>query len=166
MSSDWKRILFLDIDMVLSSEEWFNRTKGRSGMIDPELVKLINQLKDINVEVVISSSWGYDNGRTEKTLQEVGFELPIIGYTEHFYVEWMCRGNEILKWLCKNMGSFSEGIKYDSKYYQKDYEYVIFDDDTDFLLGQKDNFIHINRNTGLTQADIDKAIKILTRNDN
>ena len=64
------------------------------------------------------------------------------------------------------MGSFSEGIKYDSKYYQKDYEYVIFDDDTDFLLGQKDNFIHINRNTGLTQADIDKAIKILTRNDN
>ena len=47
-----------------------------------------------------------------------------------------------------------------------DYEYVIFDDDTDFLLGQKDNFIHINRQTGITQADIDRAVKILTRDGN
>ena len=177
MDGDWKRILFLDIDMVLSSEEWFNRTKGRSGMIDPELVKLVNQLEDINVEVVISSSWGYDNGRTEKTLREVGFELPIIGYTEHFYVDWMCRGNEIEKWLCMNFGGMGTKYGYDEihemPYYRKhfheedvDYEYVIFDDDTDFLLGQKDNFIHINRQTGITQADIDRAVKILTRDGN
>lgn len=44
-----------------------------------------------------------------------------------------------------------------------DYEYVIFDDDTDFLLGQKDNFIRVNQNTGLTKREINKAIKILTR---
>lgn len=174
MGGDWKRILFLDIDMVLSSEEWFNRTKGRSGMIDPELVKLVNQLKDINVEVVISSSWGYDNGRTEKTLREVGFELPIIGYTEHFYVDWMCRGNEIEKWLNTNFGGMGTKYGYDEiygmPYYRKhfyeedvDYEYVIFDDASDMLLGQADNFIHVNPATGITQTDIDKAIKILKR---
>ena len=43
------------------------------------------------------------------------------------------------------------------------YEYVIFDDDTDFLLGQKDNFIKVTQNTGLTKREINKAIKILTR---
>ena len=54
----------------------------------------------------------------------------------------------------------------DSNYQDKnviDYEYVIFDDDTDFLLGQKDNFIKVNQNTGLTKREINKAIKILTR---
>ena len=33
----------------------------------------------------------------------------------------------------------------------------------DFLLGQKDNFIKVNQNTGLTKREINKAIKILTR---
>lgn len=60
------------------------------------------------------------------------------------------------------------GIPYYRKYYDYennvDYEYVIFDDDTDFLLGQKDNFIQTNEEFGLTDEDIDKAIKILTRN--
>ena len=46
-----------------------------------------------------------------------------------------------------------------------DYEYVIFDDDSDMLLGQADNFIRVNPMTGVTQADIDKARKILTRNE-
>lgn len=61
--------------------------------------------------------------------------------------------------------SKDDGIPYYRKHYgnDADYEYVIFDDDTDFLLGQKDNFIHINEQTGITDSDIDKAIKILTR---
>ena len=34
-------------------------------------------------------------------------------------------------------------------------QYVIIDDDQDILYGQKDNFIHINSITGITQEDID-----------
>ena len=58
------------------------------------------------------------------------------------------------------------GEPYYRKHYNEediDYEYVIFYDDTDFLLGQKDNFIKVNQNTGLTKREINKAIKILTR---
>ena len=36
-----------------------------------------------------------------------------------------------------------------------------FDDDTDFLLGQKDNFIHVDEQKGLTDKDVEKARKIL-----
>ena len=159
--NSWRRIVALDIDGVLNGENYFNRRKGKEGLIDPENVKLLNQLENIGAEILISSSWGNDNGRTEKTLREVGLTLPIIGYTDHFYQDWICRGNEIEKWFHDTFGSY--GTKYGSKWYQKDYEYVIFDDDADMLLGQIDNFIQTNRQTGLTQADIDKAIKILNR---
>ena len=167
---DWKKIVFLDIDSVVNSEQWYMKTKGRSGDFDPEAIALLNQLKYIGTEVVISSSWGEDG---IKPLQDVGLVLPIIGVTEHFHVDWFCRGNEIEKWLVESFGGM--GTKYgcdDSgmPYYRKrygdkltDYEYVILDDDTDFLLGQADNFIHVDRNTGITQEDIDKAIAILER---
>lgn len=158
MEKNYKRIIALDVDGVINSEGFYARTKGRSGDFDPEAIALLNQLKDIGAEVVISSSWG---DSAIKPLQDVGLELPIIGVTEHFYQDWLCRGNEVEKWFIDNFHSY--GTKYGSKYYQKDYEYVIFDDDTDFLLGQVDNFIHVDRNTGITQADIDKARKILNR---
>lgn len=156
--SNWRRICFLDIDGVVNGMHFYSKTKGRAGDFDPEAIALLNQLKSLDVEVVVSSSWG-ETGI--KSLQNVGLELPIIGCTEHFHQDWICRGNEIEKWLTDNFASY--GTKYGSKYYQKDYEYVIFDDDSDFLLGQKDNFIQTDRETGLTQADIDKAIKILNR---
>lgn len=161
METKWKKILMLDVDGVCNGDLFFVKTKGRSGHFDPEAIKLLNQLKDIDVEVVISSSWGEEGARQ---LKNMGLELPIIGVTDHYHQDWMCRGNEIEKWFCDNFGA--HGTKYGSKYYQKDYEYVIFDDDADMLLGQKDNFVHINRQTGVTQEDIDKAKKILERNDN
>ncbi len=167
---NWKRVIFLDIDGVVNSERWYMKTRGRSGDFNPEAIALLNQLKDAGAEVVLSSSWG-ESGI--KPLQDVGLELPIVGVTEHFYADWFCRGNEIEKWLLTNFegmgtkyGLDDNGFPYYRKHYGDeltDYEYVIFDDDTDFLLGQVDNFIRIDRNTGLTQENIDKARKILTR---
>ena len=158
MEKNYAKIIALDIDGVLNGEDFYLKTKGRSGDFDPEAIALLNQLEPLGVEVVISSSWG-ESG--VKALKEVGLKLPILGCTDHFYQDWICRGNEIEKWFIDNFHSY--GTKYGSKYYQKDYEYVIFDDDGDMLLGQIDNFIQTNRQTGLTQADIDKAIKILNR---
>jgi len=168
----YKRIVFLDIDGCLASIPFLMKRKG---YIDPEKCKLLNTLKNYNVEIVISSSWGYDEGRTEKALKDCGLELPIIGYTDHFHVDWMCRGNEIEKWLIENFkglgtkyGFSPDGVPYYRHRYgdeQIDYEFVIIDDDTDFLLGQKNNFIHIDRETGITEKDIEKIIDILIRKD-
>ena len=164
-----KRFIFLDIDGTLASIPFLCR---RAGYIDPECVKILNTLSDINPEIVISSSWGYDNGKTEKALRECGLTLPIVGYTEHFNAEWTCRGNEIEKWLREHVGGMctkygkckADGIPYHRKNYDHlNYEYVIFDDDTDFLLGQKDNFIQVDDNTGLTMEDVNKAREILLR---
>lgn len=163
-----KKIIFLDIDGVLASYKYLCSSKG---FIDPEKVALLNQLED--AEIVISSSWGYDNGKTENSLKSCGLKLPIIGYTCHFAEGWLCRGNEIEKWLCDNIGGMCTKFGDDCNgdpYYRKryneddiDYEYVIFDDNTDILLGQVNNFIHINEQIAITQEDIDKARKILNR---
>lgn len=158
-SKTWKKILFLDIDGVLASIDYLLSLKG---FIDKKKVALLNKLKPYDVEVVISSSWGY-NDDTVKALKACGLELPIIGGTEHFYSDWMCRGNEIAKWLVNTFDEYNVFTGKASSYSGKDYEYVILDDDEDMLMCQKDNFIHVDRNTALTEENINKAIDILER---
>ena len=95
-----------------------------------------------------------------------GLELPIIDGTEHFYNEWTCRGNEIAKYLANTFNNYSvfTGRPYIHEGYKgEDYEYVILDDDVDMLMCQKDNFINIDRETGITEEDIEKIINILER---
>lgn len=122
----------------------------KCGDFDPHVIELLNQLEDLDVKVVISSSWG---DMADKPLHDVGLRLPIVGHTEHFYTSWLCRGNEIAKWIDVNI--FQEHI--DDRF-----SYVIFDDDKDMLMEQKENFVWIDSRHGVTQKHIDKARKILT----
>ena len=161
-NNTWKKILFLDIDGVLASVDFLCRTAGRTGFIDKEKVALLNKLKPYGVEVVISSSWGY-NEDTVKQLTACGLDLPIIGGTEHFHSDWLCRGNEIAKWLTITFDNYNVFTGKASSYSGKDYEYVILDDNDDMLMCQKDNFIHVDRNTALTEENIIKIIDILER---
>ena len=152
------RLIFLDVDGVLNSEIFFTTAseEARKTMIDENAVKLLNQLEGSSV--VISSSWGED---AIKPLLEHGLKLPIIGCTTHLHhkFEWACRGNEIEEWLLEKYKGL--GTKYGNEYDCDKYSYVIFDDDSDMLLGQEGHFIRTNRTCGLTQEDIDKAQKIL-----
>ena len=161
----WKKILFLDIDGVLASFDFLIKNGGKSGFIERNKVALLNKLKPYGVEVVISSSWGY-NEDTVDALTSCGLELPIIGGTDHFSNDWMCRGNEIAKWIVSTFNNYSvfTGKPYIYEGYTgEDYEYVILDDDADMLMCQKDNFIKISRKTGITEEDIEKIINILER---
>lgn len=148
-----KRYLFLDIDGVCNHDDWYyeNRVINKNykcGDFDPKVIELLNRLSDLDVKVVISSSWGT---MADKPLQDVGLKLPIIGHTRHFYDDWLCRGNEIKKWL------------YDNHIYEHiddRYEYVILDDDKDMLMEQEENFVWVDGRHGLKQEHIDKIRKI------
>ena len=164
-----KRLIFLDIDGVLNSEEFFAKRAGLitadeyidgKGNIDPKAVQLLNKLQ--GASIVISSSWGDGGGKTEELLKLAGLALPIEGYTKklHYKHEWACRGNEIEHWIDQNT-DFHMGTKWGSEYLDKDFAYVILDDDCDMLLGQKDNFIRVDRWRGLTEENIEKAMEIL-----
>ena len=103
--TDYKRIIFLDVDGTLSSIPFLCKGKG---FIDPENIKILNKLKDTGAEIVISSSWGED---ADEPLMELGLEIPIIGHTEHFHVDWLCRGNEIEKWVSTDTPHMIKDLK-------------------------------------------------------
>lgn len=155
------RICVLDIDGVCNSEKFYvnNPPEVTRTGLDSNAVKLLNQLT--GAMVLVSSSWGEDGGKTAEELRAAGLELPIIGYTKkvHYQYEWACRGNEIEEWFKRTYRGM--GTMFGDEYPDEHYEYVIFDDDQDMLLGQISHFIHVDRMVGLTQEDIDKAKKIL-----
>ena len=147
-----KRYLFLDVDGVCNHKDWYRAYGYSAGDYDPHVIELLNQLSDLDVKVVISSSWGT---MADKPLQDLGLKLPIVGHTEQLssYCEWLCRGNEIAKWIDLNV--LQEHI--DDRY-----EYVIFDDRADMLMEQEYNFVWVDEEHGLTQEHIDKAREIFT----
>lgn len=162
------KILFLDFDGVVNHELFFrDRHEGRNDAmklehplseIDPISVGFVSQIvEQTGAKVVVSSSWRL--GRTVKELQDMleqcGFTGEVIGTTPvlDMHHDALVRGNEILKWMIDNKNLVG------SHFYYRNY--CILDDDQDFLLYHKDNFIQIDSYCGVTPKDAQRAIKIL-----
>lgn len=154
------KVIFLDFDGVITTYKtaWF---------LDASKMRLLKQIVDAtDAYIVISSSWRRHtledtiNSITNKGNVYVGdnpFICPerVVGITSRMYGfkfgerethYKVCRGVEIDRYL-------SENLDIDS--------YVILDDYPDMLLSQKDNFIHVDGNNGLSKSDVKKAINIL-----
>lgn len=164
------KIIFLDFDGVLNHEQFYVKRhaddfKGYGEHpvceFDFNSVKVLNHIiEETGAKVVVSSTWRL--GRSVKELQDildsVGFKGEVIGKTPNLRNggDYILRGNEILKWIRDN----KEVIKED---YHEFENYVIFDDDSDMLYWQKDNFLLVDRFVGLTYHVAYKAIRILNR---
>ena len=181
------KILFLDIDGVLNSEQYANWCYTDEGkryiteengdlFIDKNAVKLINDLcENYNIRLVISSSWreisldstkyAFNNYKDLKCLIKY-----IVGITPKYHDENLIRGDEIYDFLkyCENTNVKNYEQFYDKEYFRLkddnlyiDIDYCIVDDDDDILTCQKDNFIKIDNYLGITQDDIVKIKQIL-----
>ena len=144
-----KPIVFLDIDGVLNSTHFFykankfERINPRS-QLDPEAIAYLNEIYDWNF--VLSSTWRkfYSVEGMTQMLQEVGFRGTIIDSTPIMDWQGSLRGNEIRQYLRDNM-------------LEDRRDYVIFDDDSDMLLWQRDHFIHVDGYFGLSPNHVYKA---------
>ena len=165
-----KKIIFLDIDGVLNYELFYKKEDGpHETRFDYDLanicgdkIKLLNTLiEETGADVVISSSW-----RKNKTLEELrtlfqhkGFKgniidkTPVLYYSDKEYGYSVPRGCEIKAWIGTNKDILSCKV---SKL-----RYVIFDDDSDMLYWQRNNYIQTDRYCGLTPTNIFKARQIL-----
>lgn len=164
------KIIFLDIDGVLNSQLFY--VHGRPGGvglrsdIDPVPVEFLNELiADTGAKVVVSSTWrlGRSTEELQTLLNQSGFTGEIIGKTKDLRPrvsgtesDSILRGNEILCWIKENQ----DLIKQD---YWTFKHYVIFDDDSDMLYWQRDNFIQTDGYVGLTPTNTWKAKKILNQ---
>lgn len=167
------RVVFLDIDGVLNHQIFFKKRYdereherkiikegGRltekshlefyAEMLDVESIEILNSILDKveDVKFVISSTWRM--GETIESLTNIlsikGFKGEIIGMTP-IGCKCCVRGNEIQEWVSKNM--------------DEEDAYVIFDDDSDMLWWQRNNFIHIDGYAGITPNSVYKAVRIL-----
>ena len=175
------KVLFLDIDGVLNSENWFvyriycvknnmvnilmnfvdtddRNIKHKLTMLDDRAIANLNRIiEETGCKVVLSSSWRSpsesENIFTQDLLKLKGFKYEFYDVTPRLWFSDFTtrRGEEINVWLDKE----SEKHEIES--------FVILDDDSDMLPEQMNNFIHVDGQVGLVDKDVFAAIEILNK---
>lgn len=169
------KLIFLDIDGVLNyqlmweekrqckrHEELLKGAPDGAHDICEKKVELLNELiKKTEAKVVITSTWRLS--RSVEELQWVldykGFEGEIIDKTPYLtfsnkdYDYSVPRGCEIKAWLETNKGILGNKIT--------KVKYVIFDDDSDMLWWQRNNYFMVDNYCGLTPNLIYRAERLL-----
>ena len=165
-----RKIIFLDIDGVLNTQDWHSRMtketpKDEFGYaFDPVAVaNLARIIEETDAVIVISSSWKFfgvaklremwkirnlPGTILDITPNTVSDEMLLNANLEEFQLG-VCRGNEIKEWLSKHKGEVSN--------------YVIIDDFDDLLPEQEDHVVLTDTLIGITKFDAEKAIAILKR---
>lgn len=161
------KVIFLDFDGVIT-------THNSNWALDKEKLDLLGEIIDrTGAKIVISSSWR--RGTLERTIEYlstpnehyVPFPFPyvddVVGITPKasiavngdvdMYYTSMPRGVEIKMWLDVEEWKEHNPVEH----------YVILDDDSDMLLGQKDHFIKTDHLTGLSKEDVERAVEILNK---
>lgn len=177
------KLIFLDIDGVLNSNDWVHKRSETIGMdavaaqyplyeIDPEAIKRLNLITDqTGAKIVISSTWRH--GKSTEALQAMmkmfGATGEIIGITQSFrsvgpnhYT--IPRGCEIDSWLKDHeFNRINWSRKSQLEYIEKSgiENYIILDDDSDMLYNQREHFVQTPHTHGLTDELAQKAITIL-----
>jgi hypothetical protein len=183
------KIIFLDIDGVLNCEsaykngecnyvEWTNHLgeKDHHQSFCSWSKELLNKLIDkTDAKIVISSTWRSSGIEFMQRVWELeGMHGTIIGLTPNFRGDingyTIPRGCEIEKWLSDN--GFRH-INWDKSVQQKYIEktgienYIIIDDDSDMLYGQRNHFVHVlpspRNNAGFNQEYYKMALAKLTK---
>jgi hypothetical protein len=159
------KLIFLDIDGVLNHYLYYEKINYDEinypySEFDPEKIELLNTLiKNTGAEVVVSSTWrkNIQKEELEKIMQKRGFKYTILDFTPELNYTGnygtVPRGCEILAWI-------NENIKFNSR---DSLKYVIFDDDSDMFLWQRESYFQVDGYCGLTPNIIYRAERFLNR---
>lgn len=162
-----RKIIFLDIDGVLNSMDYFGQTKDCKGYteINPEKVKLLKEIIDrTGAEIVLSSTWRDLKKRKDEpehpmytyltdTLKE--YSMEIVDHTPYIGQD---RPKEIKAWLDKQPDKDIRFVSLDDDFTEHKYDEV----------GIGDCLVRTSfyeKNGGLRQEHVEKAVEILNRED-
>ena len=168
------KIIFLDIDGVLNSVVFAEENYKRTGkplfmydFLDPEAVNTFVEFLKAHddIRLVIDSSWRYGDYDKDLEFFKTTGLAPIVPYIVGVTARSLKghRGLEINHFLehhnddkLVKVNLFLQGDKFDISDYV-----VVDDDDFDISDNLKDNFVHVDNYTGLTEADYSKIKFIL-----
>lgn len=152
------KVIFLDIDGVLNSDEYFDKIKdlniqGIQSEVDIEKIKLLKKaIDETGAKVVLSSSWRYT--RNAQYLKELLQQYGI--YTDSTPFLQNKRGLEIKKWLDNNP-SVEDFVILDDEIFDS------YDEELLEKLIKISNGNGISFGEGLQLKDIDQIIQRLGR---
>lgn len=152
------KVIFLDIDGVLNSDEYLDKVKnsdiqGIERDVDVEKVKLLKRaIDETGARVVLSSSWRYTkNARyLKELLANYGIRVDSTPYIQDI------RGLEIKKWLSENQG-VEDFIILDDEIFDS------FDEELIKKLVKVSNGNGRSLGEGLLPKDVDEIIERLGR---
>ncbi len=153
------KVIFLDVDGVLNSDEYFDKTRslniqGIEEDIDIEKIKLLKKaINETGARVVLSSSWRYT--RNGQQLKELLSNYQIYADSTPFIQNK--RGLEIKQWLSENQ-NIEDFVILDDEIFDS------YDDELIKKLIKISNGNGHNFGEGLLPRDIDEIIKRLGRN--
>jgi len=144
------KVIFLDFDGVITIPPKWYLNAGK--------IKWIKKIVDeTDAKIVVSSSWRMDS--VEDTIDKM------IGRPKR------CPRNKMLYWLIDNLYDVTHTYKGLRGQEIKDWlnerndieNYVIIDDDGDFLDEQLYHFVQTNYEDGITEVETIRAIKVLNK---
>ena len=152
------KVIFLDVDGVLNSDEFFDNNKDNS-YIDEKTVRLLKKaVEETGAKVVVSSSFRYTRsfGKVQEILLRNGITFDKTPFLDNE------RGKEIKQWIAEH-SKISEELKDVSEVE----DYVVLDDDIfdDFDEEILSHLIKMEENEvrgfgkGLQEKDVDKIIE-------
>ncbi len=145
------KVIFLDFDGVLNTFEHLQKVADRSEwhvMIDPEKVKLLNEIVEATgAKVVFSTSWRklHASNKLFKFLKLNGFKGNHLGMTPDFN-DNSHRGLEVAKWI---------------RDCEVDIQSFVVLDDTKQFSKMPQRHVLTDMFTGLLPEHVEQAIKIL-----
>lgn len=155
------KILFLDIDGVVNSQETFKRRyesgedRTRGSQIDAGLAQHVkNIVERTGCMVVLSSSWrGSDENELEisQRVTQLFDRTPRIHRPVGTGMEYCERGREIKSWI----ETHKTEVTVDA--------YAIIDDDGDMLPEQQEHFFQTTNEKGITAEIAEKIIQHLNK---
>lgn len=141
------QILFLDIDGCINHNAWYKsdayyQNEFKDPDLDPQIIEKLNHLTNsTDIKIVISSSWKIDSECINR-LKRAGLE-NVINVTPNLIFD-------------VPIEDYSRGMEIDA--YLKEHsidKYLILDDQVDFFDEQMPNFLLIDYQVGITDANID-----------
>lgn len=147
IKTNWfpKKIIFLDIDGVLNSKDWYFCRKGKKGKgnIDPAAVRNLKSIiKKTDASIVLSSSW--------RTMSDIFEQFRNFGQGLELYA--------ILNPL-KNKGEALD--EWMETYGKLNFSYIIIDDDNEYGDKYDDALFQTDYEHGLVKRHIEKIVEEL-----
>lgn len=157
---DLRKIIFLDIDGVLNSADYFDQTKHCKGYseINPEKVKLLKEIIDrTSAEIVLSSTWrdlGKRKNEPEHPMYTYltdtlkGYGMEIIDHTPYIGQD---RPKEIKSWLNNQPNQEIRFVSLDDDFEKEDYD----------KYGIGSCLVKTDFSTGMAEEHVKRAVELL-----